>query len=331
MKNLNIPFLQEDLITQNSNVIVAVSGGADSVALLYSLLQLASQRDFSVMACHVNHNLRGAESDADCEFVRTLCETLNVRLFVRSIDVAGAKLPHESTEQCARRLRYAFFDELAAQYNAKIATAHNANDNAETVLLNICRGTGLKGLCGIPQARGNIIRPLLATSRNSIEMYCSQNNLRFVTDKTNLCEDYSRNKIRLSVIPKLQEINPSLINTVSRMTGLLSRENVYIEQIAAQHKENARTLCGYNCLYLQKLDSVVVERIIISIISDAKIEPSAQKIADIAQIIWQKKGKINLVKNKFAVVSNGLLNIENHYQNYRKINTKFFGKNHENN
>ena len=165
------------MINKGDTVIAAVSGGADSVALLYVLYSLKNELGFSLAACHVNHNLRGEESDGDERFVRRMCRFLDIPLYVASIKVTDLRQKHDSLEECARRLRYEFFDSISR--GKLIATAHTASDNCETILINMVRGTALSGICGIPVKRDNIIRPLLYNTRGDIERYCTENSLDY--------------------------------------------------------------------------------------------------------------------------------------------------------
>ena len=183
----------QEMTQPGDTVVCAVSGGADSVCMLHVLLSLRDTLGITVEAAHFNHHLRGKESDRDEAFVRQLCETLGVHLYVDGGDVQSrAARTHESMEEAARKLRYAFFSSLPGL----IATAHTQDDNLETVLLNLTRGTGLTGLCGIPPKRENLIRPLLPCSRAEIEDYLEKNGLSYVTDSSNLLPDVRRSRPR---------------------------------------------------------------------------------------------------------------------------------------
>lgn len=230
MRNAVLKTLREyGMCTAGDTVTVGLSGGADSVCLLHLLYTLQSELSVALQAVHVHHGIRGAAADRDAQFCRTFCEKLQIPLTVEYIDVPKiSRETHESTEECARRLRYDVFRRAAGE-NGKIATAHTADDNVETVLLNLTRGTGLRGLCGIPPVRENIIRPLLSVSRAQVEQYCAENHLEYVTDETNFSADYSRNRIRLEVLPVLKALNPSLSEGVSGMTARLRAENEVLE------------------------------------------------------------------------------------------------------
>lgn len=220
------------MLEKSDCITVGLSGGADSVCLTHLLYTLQSELSVTLQAVHVHHGIRGASADSDAQFCRSFCETLQIPLTVEYIDVPKiCRETHESTEECARRLRYDVFHRVAGE-NGKIATAHTADDNAETVLLNLTRGTGLAGLCGIPPVRENIIRPLLFVTREQVEQYCRENNLSYVTDETNFSAEYSRNRIRAEVMPVLKALNPSVVMGVSGMTARLRAENVVLAQQA---------------------------------------------------------------------------------------------------
>ena len=199
---------KHQLIEKGSTVLVALSGGADSVALLLVLYNLG----YRCEAIHCNFHLRGEESNRDEKFTTALCKKLGIALHIVHFDTTEyAKTHGISIEMAARELRYDAFEKQRKQSNAQaIAVAHHCDDSAETLLLNLIRGTGIKGLRGIQPKNGNIVRPLLCVGREDIIEYLKWRGEEFVTDSTNLTSDYTRNKIRLKVIPKLAEINPSI-------------------------------------------------------------------------------------------------------------------------
>ena len=218
------------MLEKGSTVTVALSGGADSVALLYCLLELKEQFSLNIRAAHLNHNLRGDESLRDANFVADLCKKLNVDLSLKSADVSSvAKETGESIELAARRVRYDFLNEVSGGI---IATAHTASDSFETMLFNLSRGTAIKGLSGIPPKRDNLIRPLIYCTRADVEEYCKQNNISFVTDSSNLSDDYTRNKIRHNVVPVLREINPAADIAALRTAKTLREDNEFLELTA---------------------------------------------------------------------------------------------------
>ncbi len=201
--------------------MVALSGGADSVTLLDSLLKLKDELSISVGAVHLNHMIRGSEADRDESYCAELCTTLSVPFYAERINVPDIAVKDGISEELAgRNARYDFFKRICKQkgYNL-IATAHNKNDKAETVLMRIIRGTGIDGLCGIKYTREDgVIRPILDVNRDDIEKYCDENKLKYCTDSTNLDTEYTRNKIRNILIPVIkEEFNPNIIETLCNL------------------------------------------------------------------------------------------------------------------
>lgn len=215
----------------SGGVLVACSGGADSVTLLH---MLHSMRNFPVACAHYNHGLRGAESDRDENFVRDLCARLNIPCRVERGDVAvWAKTRKQGIEAAARELRYAFLNRAATELDCRyIATAHTADDNAETVILNLVRGSGARGLSGIPEIRGNLIRPLLTVTRAEVEDYLCANDLSHVEDSSNQSEAFRRNRIRKRIIPILQTLNPRAVETICATAALLREDETCLNDMA---------------------------------------------------------------------------------------------------
>lgn len=220
-----------NMLENCDRIVVGLSGGADSVCLLSVLNSLKAEYGFSLVAAHINHGIRGAEAQRDEESCKRLCESLNVPLEILHADIPTlSKQQGIGEEECGRIVRYDFFRSLAGK-RGKIATAHNLNDNAETLLLNLVRGAGSKGACGIPPVRDNIIRPLIETDRESIEKYCEENNLQYVTDSTNLECEYSRNKIRIKVLPTLCEINQNAVGALSGFASRMREQEAFLESV----------------------------------------------------------------------------------------------------
>ena len=261
---------QFHMLCASETVLVALSGGADSVSLLHRFVLLRKTRKLTVLAGHVHHGLRGDEADRDEAFCRTLCEAWSVPYFSTRVDVKGeAACTGESVEECARRLRYAFLEAQAKKHGAVLATAHTADDNLETVLLNLVRGTGLKGLCGIPPVRERIIRPLLFFERAEIEAYCKTHGLSYVTDSSNLSSEFARNQLRLSVTPVLKGLNPSLLSGISRMTRFLREEEELLETLAQNALSAAKKDEGFDAAALAKLPSPLRFRALVRLAKNA--------------------------------------------------------------
>lgn len=222
------------MINKGDKIIVALSGGPDSLSLMHVLSTLVDRYEIKLYAAHVNHMLRGSESDEDEATCRRFCEKNNIEFFSKSIDInAMANENNISTEMAGRDARYKFFEELLKKLDAdKVALAHNLNDQAETVLMRLMRGTGIEGLVGIKPVRDEIyIRPIINISRKEIEDYCEENTLLARIDQTNYEPIYSRNKIRLELIPYIQQnFNSDIISTLNRMCELMKRDESYIQE-----------------------------------------------------------------------------------------------------
>lgn len=230
------------MIVKNDVVIAGVSGGADSVCLLFILCRLQERLGFQVKVCHVNHGLRGREADADEEYVKELCTRLEVpcRIFHEDVELIAAKRK-QSLEEAGRSVRRAAFGTMCRENGGtKIATAHHRDDNAETVLLNIARGTGLKGLCGIRPVQGIWIRPLLASDREQIETFLKEQGLSWCTDATNEEDEYTRNRIRHNVLPVMKEqINAGVVRHLEE----LSMQSLEVWEYLEQGVQAARERC----------------------------------------------------------------------------------------
>ena len=223
-----------DMLSGADRVVCALSGGADSVCLADVLLSLAPELGFQLECAHFNHRLRGEESERDAAFAASWCDERGLKLHLGSGDVdAYASEHHMGIEEAARKLRYDFLDTLA-DGKTRIATAHQADDQAETMLLNLLRGSGLRGLGGIPPVRGPYIRPLLAVTREEILDHLRRRDLCFVEDSSNRDDAYRRNKLRHEVLPLLRELNPAFSAACSRTARLLRADETLLEDMAGK-------------------------------------------------------------------------------------------------
>lgn len=261
---------KNNLIEENDKIICAVSGGADSVCMLKILKELQAEFSLELYIAHINHQLRGLESDRDELFVKNLAQKLNIPFYCKKADVKLMSITHKlSCEEAGRIARYDFFTELKNKLGAnKIATAHNKNDNVETALMRIIRGTDLKGLSGIPKMNNlNVIRPILCLGRLEIEDFLSCKGIDFVTDSTNLEDEFSRNKIRHNIIPVIEEqFNKNFVNVMSENIELFSEANAYIEKKTNSVYESIVTKDDYMYSFCVSLllreDAYIVKRII---------------------------------------------------------------------
>lgn len=298
------------LIDSGDSIVVALSGGADSVSLLDILCSFKEEYNLTIYAAHLNHNLRGEEAERDEKFCKILCENYGVKLFTRSVDIR--RLADEqkiSEELCGRNERYRFFDELASMLNAKIATAHTASDNAETLIYNIARGSSVRGLSAISPKRGRIIRPLIEITRAQIEEYCWQNQLDYVTDSTNLTDDYTRNKIRHSVITVLMDINPQLEQSVSKLSENAREVTAYLDKQAKAALGKCKVQYGFSCHKLLQLDNAVLKHSLVLLCENtANLTPEHRHI-DLLLEILKNGGAVNLNGKFKALSKQGILRI----------------------
>lgn len=304
---------QYNMLDRVTCVTVALSGGADSMSLLHFLSRNKQKLNITVTAAHINHCIRGQEALRDEQFVKAECEKLGVELCIKRVDIpALAKEKHIGLEECGRQERYAFFEELRGRFPSSVtATAHTASDNAETVLLNITRGSGLDGLCGIPPVRSGIIRPLINCTRADIESYCRDNLISYITDSTNLCDNYSRNRIRLNVLPQLEMINPAAAAAVNRLSSLARADCEMIDKISVRELESCRLENGLSREKLLSLDTALSVRVIKKYISERfDIVPEKRQLDLLAGYLSDGHGAVELRKDIFASVKNGVLTVQ---------------------
>lgn len=262
---------KHNMIQKGDRIVVGVSGGADSVCLFHVLLGLTPEYDLTLFVVHVNHGIRGTEAEEDEAYVKELCLAHNISCDLIKADVKALAVREGLTEEEAgRKVRYeAFYDCFHKNKCNKIAIAHNRNDNAETILFHLFRGSGIKGLTGIPAVREEIIRPLLDTGREEIEGFLGENGISYQTDKTNLTQDYSRNKIRHQIISFAQEeINKRAIEHIVGASKKLSEIDCYLDKNISSAYDTAVTYLEYNNAYeiniekLRQEDPVIQKGII---------------------------------------------------------------------
>ena len=296
---------QYSLFSQGDRIAVGVSGGADSVALLRFLAALRPQFGWDLVVCHIHHGLRGAEADRDECFVRALAEQLGLPCAVSRIDAAALALrDHISVEEAGRMARYAFFAQTAGE-GGRIATAHTLDDSIETVLMNLVRGTGLRGLCGIPRIRGNIVRPLLDCTRAEVEDYLGALGQPYCTDSTNLTDDYTRNRIRHDILPRLCALNPNFPGAMARMLPRLAAQQALTDCLAAQSAQQLQAACGGRSRQgLSALPEPVCDRLLLRLLEQNRLPVSAAAVERMTETL-RTGGKLDLAARSWFFVAQG--------------------------
>lgn len=311
---------KHNLIQKGDKVVIGVSGGPDSMTLLHVLYNMKELLDIQIVVAHVNHMLR-EEADEETKYVREFCKHFEIDCYIKKVDAEKeAKGLKISTELAGREIRYTFFEEVVQKVNAsKVATAHNANDNAETILMNLMRGSGISGLKGIEPIRDNkFIRPIIECNRKEIEEYCVEKKLEPKYDKTNKENIYTRNKIRNSLLPYIErEFNPNIVEGLNRLSTIVTKEEGYFHNIVENTfeqlvivgdnllemtiEQNTRNICVLDLKKFNILDDVIKSRLILYTIS--KILGSSQGIEkihveDIIKLCNNNIGNKYLIPNK---------------------------------
>lgn len=299
-----------NLIENGDKIVVGVSGGPDSITLLNVLKNIKEKEiiKFNLVVCHINHMIR-EEAISDEKYVEEYCKKNNIEFFAKRIKVEEmAEKEKIGTEEAGRKARYEFFNEILNKTNAnKIATAHTANDNAETVLMNIIRGSGTLGLKGIEAKNGKLIRPLIECKRSEIEKYCKDENLNPRIDKTNFENIYTRNKVRNMLIPYIENnFNPNIIEAINRLSNLSKQENDFLEKltkeaykkILVEQKKN-EIILDLNSFNSQEI--VIKNRLVlytINILFGTRSGIEKKHIEDIIKLCSNNIGNKFLIPNK---------------------------------
>ncbi len=289
-------------------IVAAVSGGADSMALLHFLAESGIQ----TVAAHFNHQLRGAESDRDEAFVRDFCQSREIPFFVGRADIreiAGREKLGE--EECSRQERYRFLESVRQKLgeDALIATAHTLSDQLETMLFRLARGTGLAGLCGIPEQRGRIVRPMLRCSRADVEDYCVRHSLSYVTDSTNADTHYARNRIRLEAVPALKEINSAVEIHAGRLAAQLAADRDYLELQAAKLFAEAKCEDGLCAQPLREAHPSLRVRALARFLEEEQFSAEDLLLERIQGLLFEKNTAVNLPGGCRMVWEAGVLRI----------------------
>ncbi len=291
---------------------IGVSGGADSMALLRCMLRLAPRYGLCVSACHINHGMRGAHADADEAFVRAQCAALGVPLTVHR--VPANEVPEGASEAWARSVRYAYFDTLIAEQGALLATAHTQNDQAETLLFRLARGTGVHGAAGIRARRGAYIRPFLNVTRAQVENYCAAIGQEFVIDETNLSSQYARNRLRGEAVPALQSVNDGALAHIGAFCDKMAHADAYIAAqggaLLAQAAQGAQAANAWSLEILQGaaqgVDALVCEQALYQLVRP--VRDAEQKYTDaLMNLVREGTGAVQLTDTVRFVANGGFL------------------------
>ena len=296
------------LIDENiKSVAVGFSGGADSVCLLDALIELKDTYGITLKAVHINHNIRGEEAIRDENFVSDFCKKREVELLVFSVDVPDlAKERKISLEECGRQVRYECFERVECD---AVAVAHTLSDSIETFLFNLARGTGAKGLSGIsPKRAPSVIRPLIECTRGEIEKYCEEKSLKYVTDSTNLSDDYTRNHIRHKLVPAFEKINADFEASFQRAMSSIGEQDSFVENCALELLSESKRENGWSLSALQKVDIAVLKKSILFLLKDyMKKPPEAKHIDACFSLVKEGKGKIELSKDLYILADGDII------------------------
>ncbi len=316
------------MLSPGDTVIVGLSGGADSMALVSVLNDIKSEYDLTLIAAHVNHGLRGEEALRDEQFAGDFCKSLGIEYRVLHADVPGmAADSGESFEACGRRVRYDFFASVAREVavsrgnlddailKVKIATAHNAQDVVETLLFNLSRGSGLHGLCSIPPKRSfdgdfkslEVVRPLIDSTREEIEEYLSENGITFVNDSTNFETDYARNRIRHNILPELEKLNSGAVRNIARCADSIREDDAYLSAQAKLLIAKSRAGDHYISPLLDSAPLAIRSRAVATILfNKSGVRPEKQHIDAVCELL-QNGGATQVAGGLYVCVRNGIL------------------------
>ncbi len=286
---------QKELLQSGQKIIAAVSGGIDSMVMLDLLVQLRQLWKLEIVVAHVNFQLRGKESDGDELFVQKIAKAHGLPFYSQHTDTKTiAQKQKRSVQETAREIRYSFFDTLKKSLQADlVATAHHANDNAETMLINLLRGSGIDGLAGIPPRRSCIIRPLLSVTRNEIVQYAKAMNVKFRNDSSNAKDDYTRNFLRNSIIPHLEErINPSLTETLLNESDLFRDAAQFTGRMTTAAYADCVSGSTINVKRFTSHDPFLQQSIIHRLLKELGSEPAFTSISAVVELAQMQKGSI---------------------------------------
>lgn len=297
----------EALLCPGDTVIAACSGGADSVALLRFLKRRGGELGITLKAAHVDHGIRGQASREDAAFVAELCRRLDVELYLYDAVAEDVAVPPHPGEDWARRLRYAWFDALAAQQGAKIALAHTMNDQAETLLFRLARGSGVRGMGGMAPQRGVYVRPCLCLTRAETEGYCQALGQRYVQDATNRDEAYARNRLRRQAVPALLAVNPAALQSAGRFARRMRELDAFLRQQGRELLAAAQAENGWRLETLRAAPAPVLETAFLQLLEQNGCLPQESRVQALCGLVEKGSGRVQTARDVRFWAADGLL------------------------
>lgn len=295
-----------NMLSKGDRVLIGVSGGADSIALLEFFVSVKEKYDLDICVAHIEHGIRGEDSVNDAEFVKNYCKKLGVNFYLKTIDAPNlAKKAKMGVEEYSRMARYDFFNTIECD---KIATAHNLTDNIETLLFRLARGTGLKGACSIPAVRGKIIRPFIEVSSGEIRKWCNDNNIPYRVDCTNSDSTYSRNLIRLEILPLFEKLNANYQDNIENFISDVNEDYAFIDDYVKSIYPKIVKNNEIDLPNLNELDLSIKKRILIMFFDENGYSLNRIHLQSVIDITL-KSGKSQIKENVFAISAKGKIRI----------------------
>lgn len=295
-----------NMLSRGDRVLIGVSGGADSIALLEFFVSVKEKYDLDICVAHIEHGIRGEDSVNDAEFVKNYCKKLGVNFYLKTIDAPNlAKKAKMGVEEYSRMARYDFFNTIECD---KIATAHNLTDNIETLLFRLARGTGLKGACSIPAVRGKIIRPFIEVSSGEIRKWCNDNNIPYRVDCTNSDSAYSRNLIRLEILPLFEKLNANYQDNIENFISDVNEDYAFIDDYVKSIYPEIVKNNEIDLTKLNELDLSIKKRILIMFFDENGYSLSRIHLQSVIDITL-KSGKSQIKENVFAISAKGKIRL----------------------
>lgn len=295
-----------NMLSKGDRVLIGVSGGADSIALLEFFVSVKKKYDLDICVAHIEHGIRGEDSVNDAEFVKNYCKKLGVNFYLKTIDAPNlAKKAKMGVEEYSRMARYDFFNTIECD---KIATAHNLTDNIETLLFRLARGTGLKGACSIPAVRGKLIRPFIEVSSGEIRKWCNDNNIPYRVDCTNSDSAYSRNLIRLEILPLFEKLNANYQDNIESFISDVNEDYAFIDDYVKSIYPKIVKNNEIDLPKLNELDLSIKKRILIMFFDENGYSLNRIHLQSVIDITL-KSGKTQIKENVFAISAKGKIRL----------------------